>query len=73
MEYYLLFGRPEVSKAMKAGIARHTVLEEEVCFSVLCYLTFPLFVTLSSFRKLVFFHVGILCNDYDCQVSYPSF
>ncbi|KAI8573731.1 hypothetical protein RHMOL_Rhmol01G0299000 [Rhododendron molle] len=30
MEYYLLFGRPEVSKAMKAGIARHTVLEEEV-------------------------------------------
>lgn len=30
MEYYLVFGRPEVSKAMKAGIARHTVLEEEV-------------------------------------------
>ncbi|PSR95170.1 Exonuclease [Actinidia chinensis var. chinensis] len=30
MEFSLLFGKPEISKAMKAGIARHTVLEEEV-------------------------------------------
>ncbi|XP_019199121.1 PREDICTED: exonuclease V, chloroplastic [Ipomoea nil] len=30
MEYFLLIGKPEVSKAMKAGSIRHAVLEEEV-------------------------------------------
>ncbi|KAL7174995.1 hypothetical protein ACSBR2_028740 [Camellia fascicularis] len=31
MEFSLLFGKPEKTKAMKASIARHAVLEEEVC------------------------------------------
>ncbi|XP_028099353.1 uncharacterized protein LOC114298900 isoform X2 [Camellia sinensis] len=30
MEFSLLFGKPEKTKAMKAGIARHAVLEEEM-------------------------------------------
>jgi len=30
MEFFLLFGKPEATKAMKAGVARHAVLEEEV-------------------------------------------
>ncbi|KAL7264692.1 hypothetical protein ACSBR1_002619 [Camellia fascicularis] len=30
MEFSLLFGKPEKTKAMKGGIARHAVLEEEV-------------------------------------------
>ncbi|KAL6953712.1 hypothetical protein U1Q18_020961 [Sarracenia purpurea var. burkii] len=30
MEFILLFGKPKTSKAMKAGIARHAVLEEQV-------------------------------------------
>ncbi|KAI7988668.1 Glucose-6-phosphate isomerase, cytosolic 1 [Camellia lanceoleosa] len=35
MEFSLLFGKPEKTKAMKAGIARHAVLEEEVCLRTL--------------------------------------
>ncbi|XP_028101327.1 uncharacterized protein LOC114300669 isoform X4 [Camellia sinensis] len=30
MEFSLLFGKSEKTKAMKAGIARHAVLEEEI-------------------------------------------
>ncbi|KAL2488833.1 Exonuclease V [Forsythia ovata] len=30
MEFFLLFGKPKMTKAMKAGIARHWELEEEV-------------------------------------------
>ncbi|KAJ9698195.1 hypothetical protein PVL29_007331 [Vitis rotundifolia] len=30
MEFLLLFGKPEITKAMKAGIVRHAKLEEEV-------------------------------------------
>ncbi|XP_052186649.1 exonuclease V, chloroplastic [Diospyros lotus] len=30
MEFFLLLGKPEATKAMKAGVARHAVLEEEV-------------------------------------------
>ncbi|CAK9143215.1 unnamed protein product [Ilex paraguariensis] len=30
MEFFLFFGKPEITKAMKAGTARHAVLEEEV-------------------------------------------
>ncbi|KAL7207308.1 hypothetical protein ACSBR1_029298 [Camellia fascicularis] len=30
MEFSLLFGKPEKTKAMKASIARHAVLEEEM-------------------------------------------
>lgn len=31
MEYKLEIGKPKPSKAMQAGIARHTELEDEVC------------------------------------------
>lgn len=30
MEFHLLLGEPEITKAMKAGIVRHAKLEEEV-------------------------------------------
>uniref|UniRef100_A0A5B7AUI1 Exonuclease V n=2 Tax=Davidia involucrata TaxID=16924 RepID=A0A5B7AUI1_DAVIN len=30
MEFFLLLGRPEITKAMKAGRARHAILEEEI-------------------------------------------
>lgn len=32
MEYFLDLGKPEATKAMKAGSARHAKLEEEVYF-----------------------------------------